>query len=380
MNIAKRLSEELIEERRGYLEGFLGKVQVHPELEGAPSLAAFFSPDAEVFEAAKKANPGSGTDETLAEDVSATETVKEKAKHFFVKVGIKAKVARGVSELQETQEGARKMEEVEHYLTTLETHVKALSKSTLFLVNSSRETSTTMHELGQSLFGLHQTYDPESNASGVDDDVDTMTPPSPAKKPNLPSVKVISNVFASLSAVNKVKYDENHAKVGRPMVDIEWSIKAARLALKRRKNCQLTYNTYLQQIKNRESSLEKLNEKAAVSPQPGMMDNKISEAQQYLENAKQSANKALGDLDDVTARVFREMDRFKRTVDEELRELYVNHARVQVDYSRQLEAEWRKLTPNNGSGASGGGVGGAAGMSRKGSSGSSAKDKETLMI
>ena len=50
----KRLSEDLIEERRVYLEGFLRRVQVHPELEGAPSLAAFFSPDAEVFEAAKK--------------------------------------------------------------------------------------------------------------------------------------------------------------------------------------------------------------------------------------------------------------------------------------------------------------------------------------
>lgn len=36
------------------MERFLRKVQVHPELEGAPSLAAFFSPDADVFEAAKK--------------------------------------------------------------------------------------------------------------------------------------------------------------------------------------------------------------------------------------------------------------------------------------------------------------------------------------
>jgi len=54
------MSEELIEERRVNIESFLRRVQVHPELEGAPSLAAFFSPDAEVFEAAKKANPGNG--------------------------------------------------------------------------------------------------------------------------------------------------------------------------------------------------------------------------------------------------------------------------------------------------------------------------------
>lgn len=54
VQISKRLSEELVEERRVYLEGFLRRVQVHPELEGAGSLAAFFSPDAEVFEEAKR--------------------------------------------------------------------------------------------------------------------------------------------------------------------------------------------------------------------------------------------------------------------------------------------------------------------------------------
>ena len=54
VQISKRLGEELVEERRVHLEGFLRGVQVHPELEGAASLAAFFSPDAEVFEAAKK--------------------------------------------------------------------------------------------------------------------------------------------------------------------------------------------------------------------------------------------------------------------------------------------------------------------------------------
>ena len=85
----------------------------------------------------------------------------------------------------------------------------------------------------------------------------------------MPSCKAISNVLASLAAINKVKHDEDQSKTGRIMSDIEWSIKAARLALKRRKNCQLTYNTYLQQIRNREGALEKLNKAAAVSPQPG---------------------------------------------------------------------------------------------------------------
>ena len=284
-------------------------------------------------------------------------------------MGIKAKVARG-GELEETRDGA-KMEEIEIYLSTLETHVKALSKATMYLVNVSKEKSTTMHELGQSLFGLHQTYDPESPVNNNE------TSPEPKKNPNLPSIKTISNVFASLSAINKVKHDENMSKVGSPMAQLEWGIKAARLATKRRKTAQLTYNTYLQQIKNRELSLDKLNHSATTSPQAGQYDEKIATAQKSLESAKQSANKALGELDAVTARVFREMDRFKANADEELRKLYVSHARVQVDYSKQLEGEWKKLLPNNGNGS-------AAEQLRRsasGGSGGSGSDKaEMLMI
>jgi len=373
---SKRLSEELIEERRVHLERFLGGVQVHPELEGAPSLAAFFSPDAEVFEAAKKANPGNGSGENDSDDTSSpTKKTAEKVKHFFVKAGVKVKVARG-GELEETRDGAQ-MEEVESYLSTLESHVKALSKATLYLVSVSKDTSTTMHELGQSLFGLHQTYDPESAANSNADS----EPPTHAS--NLPSMKTISTVFASLSAVNKVKSDENQSKVGTPMNELEWSIKAAHLSIKRRKNCQLEYNTYLQQIKNREASLEKITNAATLNPQSGSSsDSKIAEAQKLLDEGKQSAKKALKELDTVTQRVFREMDRFKRGMDEKLRKLYVSHARVQVDYSRQLDAEWGKLLPissgGSGSGGSANGAGGAAASRSVSPSGS--KEAEMLMI
>ena len=293
----------------------------------------------DIFCLCPQANPGNGADEIIVdESATPTEKAKEKVKHFFVKAGVKVNVARG-KELEETRDGAQ-MEEVENYLSTLETHVQALSKATLYLVNVSKETSTTMHELGQSLFGMHQTYDPESGAN---------TNSEPPKKSNLPSIKSISTVFASLSAINKVKSDENEAKVGSPMNELEWSIKAARLALKRRKNAQLTYNTYLQQIKNREAPLEKLQKAVDVSGHSGSADTKIVEAQKAVDVAKQSANKALSDLDAVTQRVFREMDRFKQGVDLELRKLYVSHARVQVDYSQQLENEWKKLLPQNGS-------------------------------
>jgi len=349
---AKRLGEELVEERRGHLEKFLRKIQVHPELEGAPSLSAFFSPDAEVFEKAKKANPGNtSTDEQI--DGTVPDSAKEKVKHYLVKVGVRAKVARG-GELEENRDGAR-MQEVESYLNTLEDHVKVLSKATLKLVDISKESSTTMHELGQSLFGLHQTHD----GSGKSE-----------KSSALPSMKLVSNVLASLSAINRVKHDEDDARVGTPMREIEWSIKAARLALKRRKERQLTYTTYLQQTKNREDALEKVRNKAALSPQP--MDEKMQTAQTALDQARASSRAALGDLDMVTQRFFREMGRFKIGVDEELRKLYVAHARIQVEYSGQTDGEWRKLLP--------GGSAGKPGLVRTSSQGSSAASKAEMMM
>ena len=307
------------------------------------------------------------------DDATATEKAKESVKHFFVKVGVKAKVARGVGELEETGDGAR-MEEVEAYLNTLDNHVKALAKATLYLVNVSKDTSTTMHELGQSLFGLQQTYDPESIAGDEDDDA------SDSKKTNLPSIKVISNAFASLSAINRVKHDENHKKVGTPVHELEWSIKAARLAVKRRKTVQLTYTTYNQQIKNREANVDKLTKQATMSNVPGSHDASIVDAQKLLDQARQKSDKALQELDDVTQRVFREMDRFKKEVDKELRNLYMAHASVQIDYSKQLDAEWTKLLPGGGNG--GGSGGGKPGIASRASSVAStgSEKSESVMI
>jgi len=268
------------------------------------------------------------------------------------------------------------MEEVEQYLDTLENNVKALSKGTLYLVNVSKESSTTMHELGQSLFGLHQTFDPASNANNDEENIAPATK-APSKPTTLPSIKSISNVFASLSAINKVKYDENQSKVGTPIDQLEWSIKAARLAVRRRKNCQLTYNTYVQQIKNREAGVDKLTRNSDLSAQPAGYDEKIAAAQNLLDASKQAAAKALSELDAVTQRVYREMDRFKRYVDEELRKLYVSHARVQVDYSQQMDSEWKKLAGTQSNGGSNGTRGGP-GSSVVSPGGST--EAETLMI
>jgi sorting nexin-1/2 len=364
----KRLGEELIEERRVQCEKFLRRVQVHPELEGAPSISAFFSPDAEVFEQAKKDHP-----ETEVEE--SNNSAKEKVKHFFVKAGIKAKVARGgMEQLEETPDAAQ-MEEVEQYLSTLETHIKALTKATLYLVDVSKETSTNMHELGQTLFGLQQTYDPDamqttSNGGQSDNNSET--------KSKYPSLKTISNVFASLSAINKVKHDENFLKVSDPIHDLQDKIKGARLALKRRKDHAITYNTFLQQIKNRQATLEKLNQKNATSPQ-SQTEHQIVTTQQLLDESNKSSKLALAALEKVTQRVFREMDRFKHTVDSDLRMIYVNHARVQVDYSRQLDAEWNKILPNGNVGG-GGGAGSAGEVGGVDDDGVLSKEAEMMMI
>ena len=256
-------------------------------------------------------------------------------------------------ELEETIDG-KKMEEVENYIDALDSHVRTMSRCTLYLAGSSGEISSNMHELGQSLFGLHQLYDPETSinstagGSSLDSDV-VVVPPPGRSSASTPSIKSISSVLASLSAINKVKCDENRSKVGVPMKEVEWMIKAARLAIKRRKACQLTYNTYLQQVRNRESTLEKTRTAAELIPGNGHAD-KIGDAQRLVEVSRRSANAALAELDVVTQRVFREMDRFKRAVDAELRGLYANLARVEVEHTQQLDGEWKKLLSAGGGG------------------------------
>jgi chromosome segregation ATPase len=285
-----------------------------------------------------------------------TERLTEKVKHFFVKTTVKAKAMRG-AELEETSDG-QQVEEIEDYLNTVSTHIKSLSKTTLALVKASDETSKNMHELGQTLFGLHQTYDPEKLSNNKDT--------------ALPSLKAISSSFGSLSAIHKVKYDDNTSKVTQQILDIENSIKSARLALQRRKEKQITYNTYLQQIKNRTQNLDKAQHNAALNPTAGSGDVKIAEAQKSLESARSASKSALDELIQVTERIFREMDRFKANLDEELRALYVRHARVQVDYSRQLDGEYGKLLGD------GSAIGKAVGGGKNNSGGD--QDADVMMI
>ena len=82
---------------------------------------------------------------------------------------------------------------------------------------------------------------------------------------------------------------------------------------------------------------------------------KIGDAQRSLESARQASKAAMDELIQVTERVFREMDRFKHNLDEELRGVYARHARVQVDYSKQMDGEYNKLLGHGGRSSNGSG-------------------------
>jgi hypothetical protein len=84
----------------------------------------------------------------------------------------------------------------------------------------------------------------------------------------------------------------------------------------------------------------------------------------------------LAELDVVTQRVFREMDRFKRIADAELRMLYATLARVEVEHTQQLDVEWNKLLNTR----VGGGAGGMRPMNVSPPSTPLSKEAETLMI
>lgn len=231
-----------------------------------------------------------------------------------------------------------------------------------------------MHELGQTLFGLHQTFDPDKvkESSSNHHHHHSSSDNSSTFTNSQPSLKAISSIFASLSAIHRVKYDDNTSKVTQSIHDIEHSITSARLALSRRKEKQITYNTYLQQIKNRQTTLEKVQHTASVNPQPNS-EQKVGDARKSLENARQSLKLALDDLIQCNERVFREFDRFKWNLDGELRRLYVRHARVQVDYSEQLNGEYGKLL-------GGGGESGGRGMGGVGAVGNGDGDADVMMI
>lgn len=318
-----RLSEELVAERRGYLEVFLRRVMVHPELKDASCLAAFLRADDTLFEAAKR--EGSlPTDSDI--DVSDSDAASPKSGGAGSKImnvihKTKTKIAiRTGAEFEKTDDDPA-FEELDEYVQNLDAQVKALSKHASSLVKGTGDNWRGLDELGQTFFSMglgHQNKAEESFRS---------------------MLTKISDGLAAVVALGTEQENKETSTLDDPLKELEREVQAVKIAMKRRKEWHFTYTSWTHKIKARQGNLDKLR----ASPTPS--DEKLNKAEADLHAAMSAADTAQKDLANVSKRVMREIERFKVWMHEKIRETIQNFVQVEIEYNKKMEDTWKNLAP-----------------------------------
>mmetsp|Transcript_10717 Transcript_10717/g.15669 ORF Transcript_10717/g.15669 Transcript_10717/m.15669 type:complete len:449 (+) Transcript_10717:54-1400(+) len=325
-----RFSKDLIAERLVSMNRFLFRVVHHPELMDAGCLATFLRADNEAFESGKKeVGWGNGSDQGTEEEVCSSP--REKIRHAIAK-GVKAMAVKtGKAELEETEDDPH-FRLIEEYVQNLDVYVKEIAKESKNFVSESHKHADTIEHLSKSLFSLSVTETKEEET------VQTPADSNGDASDGLGGSAILRRMSDRLNTVREKATQRaylEHIKFDEPMAELERDVQAVKLALQRRKDKQMTYTTRIQQIKNRQNALEKLRN----NPKPGNEEKlRKTEADIYL--AKDAAKSALEDLEKVSKRVMREMDRFKADMHEVVRVSLTDFAEVQIDFGHKMIEAW----------------------------------------
>lgn len=327
-----RVSDELVKERRVHLENFLQTVVAHPELQDAPSLSAFLKAEAgEAFDAAKKelekVNPNSNTNHDSDYSESASLTSNEtnatgKIRNLFARTAVAVSVMGGSTELERTED-ENEIEEIQQYVDGLSTHTKTLVTQASLLVKSTNDCATGLRVISQSAFGWAQTHQQRYCPGGTDATVNTMGK--------------ISSSTSDISTLANQKGALEATKLEQSLQELSRMVSAIKIALSKRREWSLTYTTRLKQITNRQASLGKLQRAGKI--------NKVPQAQLDLATAEREAHSARKELDEVSQRVLREMDRIQNDLDRHLAHAMNGYAAVQIEYNQKMQEAWSKLVP-----------------------------------
>ena len=320
-----RFSEELINSRMVNLNRFLSRVILHPELKDASCLEIFLNTPDNLFQEQKKYTK-SDTDYPVS-----TPTRIEKFRHNLVKTAVSLTVAGGQSELEETEIDPVFVE-IKEYVKKLEDDVKQLCSMSVKMMKGTKERGTSLESLSNALNALDKATNTDPEDEEIED-VEVVTNP------------VLQSLIQSLEPLSTLATEQSwyeHTTMVDRMKELERDVQAIKKALQRRKDHQISYTARVSHVKTKQKNVDKI---ANSENKPGKTE-KLNQAQMDLQTAKDQAESARVNLDEVSKRIMREMDRFEEEMQESVQLSIINFAQVQVEYSKKVTVGWSSLIEN----------------------------------
>lgn len=316
-----RFGSDFVEDRRLGLERFLRRVVLHPELHDAPSLSTFLRSDDHAFQHAKAtaakndarmAAAAGGDPSGGAGAFQMSPKKAEGIKKWFSE----AKTSMSGDLVRSPDDDL--FEEIERYVEALSVQMKRVSLQATGLVKKDREIANGMFEFG---LAFHQLGQSEGEDLGR-------------------KLEWVGGTADAVSVACAEIADAELRGLEEPLRDYIKTVQAVKAALQRRHEKRVSYTALLHEIETREIQVQRL--RMGHGADPG---GKAYALEMSLQRYRAGADVARDDYAEVSQRVLREVDRFKREKAEEMRAVVLDYIRLQIEANRRMERVWADLVP-----------------------------------
>lgn len=339
--IGRKFDDDFIEERRRQLQVFIKGVVEHDELSRTPSLTPFMvealGPD---FDAAKTkvehAKPTNHADlDKLGEEIYLGGNDAEEGPGLAGGAGkrigalfAKIRVSVGSKELLSTA-NEPEVVALQEYIAQAAKQANKLAKASDALVRCTLETANIYGEMGPPLDEWKTAYT-------------TTLQQKEEKGGMLDSISCLSEFTNDFSLLLRQKHLEEEEKFSNTLHRLCNSLKAYQIALKQRKNWQLTYTATTKQIIDKEAAFAK----AQKNMKPPEVTEKNCHEKAELEKRSEAEKKT---FEDCTNRLLRDAEVYKPQVETLLKSAFVHYAQIQLAYSDRIHQAFGQLMPYLGS-------------------------------
>ncbi len=296
-----RFNAEFVEGRRRQLEKFLVRVSVHPELAAAECLRVFLSADDVAFSQAKNAKDASD---------AATSGKGGGVMKWFNET--KTAISKDLVKSDDDD----KFEEINLYITTLESQMKNVVQHTSSLVKKGKETANGLFEFGLAFTLLGQS---ETDALGG-------------------ALTQMGHTADTLSVLSAEQAEKESSSFEDPMVDYIRLIASVKSALSKRHDKRVTYSTCISDLNSKQTALAK------VQGVPGKED-KVLAAEAAVKNCEETLRASETEFKMCSERVLREVERFKAEKAADMRKTVMDYINLQIEYNKRMEQVWTELVP-----------------------------------
>lgn len=339
-----RFSESFIEDRRFHLEIFLRRVVCNPELKDTECLLVFLGGGDEEFKKAKKDGsfgkflPDAGIATDYDDTIELNSTTEHDSKLSLsagkeILSNKKSGLKKWIKEKKTTMKGSMirspddaVFEEVEHYISALEAGLKRVDAQATAMMKRDKDASTSLLEFGLGCDALGHIDDEVNGGEGE------------TAKGIGQTFRMVGKTADALSVLSHDHFQREMSCFHEPLRDHLKMVNAVKVALSKRNNRRITYSTCVNQVDSKKASLHK------YRITPGM-EAKTYSAESSLARAESAVEVARANYEEVSQRVLREVDRFKKENSVVMHETMLEFARSQKEHSEKMNDAWGSLLP-----------------------------------